>query len=58
MFQDIVQCACAEGISGPGGLDGMLLKERGGLYTQILVICTASIFSEGDQDQRDTVFFF
>ena len=58
MVKDVVQGAGAEGVAGAGGFDGVFLKEWCGFYFSAMVVCTASVFSKGDQDKGDVVFFF
>ena len=58
MVEDIVQSAGAESVAGSGGFDGVFLKEWCGFYFMSVVVCAASVFSEGDQDEWNVVFFF
>ena len=58
VVKHVVQGAGAEGVAGAGGFDGVFLKEWCGFYFSAMVVCTASVFSKGDQDKGDVVFFF
>ena len=58
MVENIVQDAGTEGVSGTCGLNGVLLKEWSALYAASLVISAASVFTQGDKNQRNVIFLF
>ena len=55
MGQKPVNRTAAERIPGAGGLNGLYLESLS-LHPYILVICTASILSHGQEDKGNVVF--
>ena len=41
---------------GAGGFDRVLLKERGHFHIAFFIVCPASVFSHGDEDQLNREF--
>ena len=57
MLQNIIQGIGTERISGAGRLDRMLLDKARNVYPEIFIICTAYVFSKGNEYQRNLIFF-